>query len=155
MPSGNGHRALVETEVGEVIGTAAYMSPEQTRGLEIDQRTDIWSLGVILYELVSGKLPFSGTTNSDRIAAILEHEPVALTKVRGDIPPGLEQIMGALSPKTKTSVTQQRLIWRKTCGVCATRRATNIRLRLCCWRANQPRRGVLICMPRRCWLFCS
>src|SRR6266542_194513 len=101
MPSGNGLRALVETEVGEVIGTAAYMSPEQTRGLEIDQRTDIWSLGVILYEMVAGKLPFSGKTNSDRIAAILEHEPVPLTKVRRDVPLVLEQIMGRALAKNK------------------------------------------------------
>ena len=101
MPSGNGHRALVETEVGEVIGTAAYMSPEQTRGLEIDQRTDIWSLGVILYEMVAGKLPFSGKTNSDRIAAILEHEPEPLTRIRGNLPPELEQITRRALAKNK------------------------------------------------------
>jgi serine/threonine protein kinase/Tfp pilus assembly protein PilF len=101
MPSGNGHRALVETEVGEVIGTAAYMSPEQTRGLEIDQRTDIWSLGVILYEMVAGKLPFPGKTNSDRIAAILEHEPVPLTKVLSEVPLALEQITGRALAKNK------------------------------------------------------
>jgi len=101
MPLGNGHRALVETEVGEVIGTAAYMSPEQTRGLEIDQRTDIWSLGVILYEMVAGKLPFSGKTNSDRIAAILEHEPVLLTKLRSEVPLALEQITGRALAKNK------------------------------------------------------
>ena len=101
MPSGNGHRALVETEVGEVIGTAAYMSPEQARGLEIDQRTDIWSLGVILYEMVAGKLPFSGTTNSDRIAAILEHEPLPLTKISRNVPPELEQITCRALAKNK------------------------------------------------------
>jgi serine/threonine protein kinase/Tfp pilus assembly protein PilF len=101
MPSGNGRRALVETEVGEVIGTTAYMSPEQTRGLEIDQRTDIWSLGVILYEMVAGKLPFSGKTNSDRIAAILEHEPVPLTKIRHKAPLALEQITGRALAKNK------------------------------------------------------
>jgi len=101
MPSGNGHRALVETEVGEVIGTCDYMSPEQTRGLEIDQRTDIWSLGVILYEMVAGKLPFCGKTNSDRIAAILEHEPVPLTRVRSEVPQALEQITGRALAKNK------------------------------------------------------
>jgi serine/threonine protein kinase len=92
---------LVETEVGEVIGTAAYMSPEQTRGLEIDQRTDIWSLGVILYEMVAGQLPFSGNTNSDRIAAILEHKPVSLMKVRSEVPLALEQITGRALAKNK------------------------------------------------------
>src|SRR4030095_5483628 len=101
MPSGNGHRALVETGVGEVIGTAAYMSPEQTRGLEIDQRTDIWSLGVILYEMVAGKLPFPGKTNSARIAAILEHEPVPLTKTRHKVPSELEQITYRALAKNK------------------------------------------------------
>src|SRR5688572_1807970 len=101
MPSENGRRALVETEVGEVIGTVAYMSPEQARGLEIDQRTDIWSLGVILYEMITGKLPFPGKTKSDRIAAILEHEPVPLTKIRRKVPPELERIMGRALAKNK------------------------------------------------------
>jgi serine/threonine protein kinase/Tfp pilus assembly protein PilF len=101
IPSGNSRRALVETEVGEVIGTAAYMSPEQTRGLEIDQRTDIWSLGVILYEMIAGQLPFAGKTNSDRIAAILQHEPEPLTRVRRSLPPELEQITRRALAKNK------------------------------------------------------
>jgi serine/threonine-protein kinase len=101
MPSGNGRRSLVETQVGEVIGTVAYMSPEQARGLEIDQRTDIWSLGVILYEMIAGELPFPGKTKSDRIAAILEHEPVPLTKVRRKVPRELERIMGRALAKNK------------------------------------------------------
>jgi serine/threonine protein kinase/Tfp pilus assembly protein PilF len=101
MPSANGRRGLVETEVGEVIGTTAYMSPEQARGLEIDQRTDIWSLGVILYEMIAGKLPFAGKTKSDRIAAILEHEPLPLTKIHREVPPELEQITGHALAKNK------------------------------------------------------
>ncbi len=101
MPSGNASRALVETEVGEVIGTAAYMSPEQARGLEIDQRTDIWSLGVILYEMIAGKLPFPGQTKSDRIATILEHEPEPLTKIRRKVPPELERITNRALAKNK------------------------------------------------------
>ena len=96
------HRqSLVETDVGEVIGTAAYMSPEQARGLEIDARTDIWSLGVILYEMIAGKLPFQGNTKSDRIAAILEHEPESLLKIRRKTPPELEQIVGRALAKDK------------------------------------------------------
>ena len=95
------HHALVETEVGEVIGTAAYMSPEQARGLEIDARTDVWSLGVILYEMIARKLPFAGQTKSDRIAAILEREPAPLSKARRQIPPQLEQIVSRALTKEK------------------------------------------------------
>jgi serine/threonine protein kinase len=101
MPSENNRQSLVETEVGEVIGTAAYMSPEQARGVEIDARTDIWSLGVILFEMIAGRLPFQGQTKSDRIAAILEHEPESLLKLRRKTPPELEQIVGRALAKDK------------------------------------------------------
>lgn len=100
-PVADGHKALVETAAGEIIGTAAYMSPEQARGLEIDARTDIWSLGVILYEMLAGKLPFEGKTKSDRIAAILEHEPEPLKKTRRNIPTELEQIVDRSLAKDK------------------------------------------------------
>jgi eukaryotic-like serine/threonine-protein kinase len=100
-PTENGRKALVETEVGEVIGTAAYMSPEQARGLEVDSQTDVWSLGAILYEMLAGKLPFAGETKSDRIAAILEHEPAALNEFRPDVPPELEQIVSRALAKDK------------------------------------------------------
>jgi len=100
-PTETGRKALVETEVGEVIGTAAYMSPEQARGLDIDSQTDIWSLGVILYEMIARKLPFLGKTKSDRIAAILEHEPVALTKIGRTVPPQLQQIVNRALAKDK------------------------------------------------------
>ncbi len=69
---------LVETMPGAIIGTAAYMSPEQARGALIDTRTDIWSLGVILYEMVAGRRPFEGNTPADVIAAILERQPPSL-----------------------------------------------------------------------------
>ncbi len=100
-PTEEGREALVETAVGEIIGTAAYMSPEQARGLEIDARTDIWSLGVILYEMIARKLPFIGKTKSDRIAAILERDPAPLSKTRRDIPPELEQIVSRALAKEK------------------------------------------------------
>ena len=60
---------------GLILGTAAYMSPEQARGKSLDRRTDIWSFGCVLYEMLTGRAPFAGDTISDTIAAILEREP--------------------------------------------------------------------------------
>ena len=67
-----------DTGTGVVMGTTAYMSPEQARGQRLDARTDIWSLGVVLYELLSGRMPFKGGTPSDLIVSILEREPSPL-----------------------------------------------------------------------------
>jgi len=63
------------TREGAILGTAAYMSPEQARGLAVDRRTDIWAFGCVLYELLTGHTAFAGATSSDTIAAVLEHEP--------------------------------------------------------------------------------
>ena len=81
------------TSPGLVMGTTQYMSPEQARGLAVDARTDIWSLGCVLYEMVAGRAPFAGETTSDVIAAILEREPPPLTKLTGDVPAELEWII--------------------------------------------------------------
>jgi serine/threonine protein kinase len=67
-----------QTETGALMGTIGYISPEQVRGLPVDQRTDIWSCGVVLYEMLTGKRPFAGTTNADTIVAILESTPAPL-----------------------------------------------------------------------------
>src|SRR3984893_10483369 len=64
-----------ETRPGSVLGTAAYMSPEQARGKPLDKRTDIWSFGCVLYEMLGGRAPFAADTLSDTIVAILEREP--------------------------------------------------------------------------------
>ena len=90
-----------ETETGVVLGTTAYMSPEQVRGLPVDARTDIWSLGVILYEMVAAQLPFPGQTSSDRIAAILEREPDSLSKRRPAIPEALGNIVARALAKSQ------------------------------------------------------
>src|ERR1044072_1484177 len=67
-----------QTETGALIGTIGYISPEQARGLPVDRRTDIWSCGVVLYEMLTGKRPFAGVTNADTIVAILEGAPAPI-----------------------------------------------------------------------------
>jgi serine/threonine protein kinase len=71
---------VVRTDPGKVMGTANYMSPEQARGLEVDARTDVWSLGVMLYELAVGRVPCGGQTGSDVLVSILSNEPVPLQR---------------------------------------------------------------------------
>ena len=70
--------ALMQTETGTLVGTVSYMSPEQARGLPIDERSDIWSFGVVLYQMVARRLPFAGATRIDTMVKILEREPEAL-----------------------------------------------------------------------------
>jgi len=87
-------RALVKTGAGVVMGTAQYMSPEQARGLEVDARTDIFSLGVVIYEMVTGNPLFTGETASDVIASILKTDPPPLSRVAAGVPAELERIVG-------------------------------------------------------------
>jgi serine/threonine protein kinase/lipoprotein NlpI len=86
-------KALHLTKPGMVMGTPHYMSPEQARGLAVDGRSDIWSLGVVLYMMVAGHLPFVGKTLSDVIAAILTREPPPLTDYMPEVPNELERII--------------------------------------------------------------
>ena len=87
-------KSLFHTEEGVVMGTVIYMSPEQSRGLKVDARTDLWSLGVVLYEMVAGCLPFEGSTTSEILASILnEREPPPLARFVRDVPTELERIV--------------------------------------------------------------
>jgi serine/threonine protein kinase/Tol biopolymer transport system component len=85
--------ALVKTDTGVVMGTSRYMSPEQVRGLAVDARTDIWSLGVVIYEMVTGGAPFEGATTSDVIVSILEREPLPITSHSSEGPAELQRIV--------------------------------------------------------------
>lgn len=82
-----------KTIPGTVMGSARYMSPEQARGLEVDERTDIWSLGVVLYELLIGKPPFDGETTADTLAAVIYQEPEQITTVLPNAPVELQRII--------------------------------------------------------------
>lgn len=86
-------RALVKTSAGVVMGTVAYMSPEQARGLVVDARSDIWSLGVVIYQMLTGNTPFPGATSSDIMVSILEREPRSLHSFSQEIPEELEWIV--------------------------------------------------------------
>ena len=81
------------TREGTVVGTIPYMSPEQLRGLPVDARSDLFSLGVMLYEMASGQRPFSGATHSDVISSILRDTPRPLAEIRPDLPAGLGRIV--------------------------------------------------------------
>src|SRR3989440_1121235 len=86
-------QAMVLTEPGMVVGTTAYLSPEQARALEVDPRTDIWSLGVVLYEMITRHTPFKSDTASDTSAAILKTEPPALSQFVPEVPTEIERIV--------------------------------------------------------------
>lgn len=78
---------------GLVMGTVAYMSPEQARGLPVDFRTDVWSLGVVLYEMISGRTPFVGDTPTDVVVGIIEHDQPALIEFVAGVPAEIERIV--------------------------------------------------------------
>jgi serine/threonine protein kinase/tetratricopeptide (TPR) repeat protein len=86
-------RAMIQTDAGVVMGTSQYMSPEQARGILVDARTDIWSLGVVLYEMATGRSPFTGATKTDVIVAIAKSDPPPIARFAPNLPSEFEWIV--------------------------------------------------------------
>jgi predicted Ser/Thr protein kinase len=93
-PDGISHmETLARTQAGFVLGTLRYMSPEQARGQAVDHRSDVFSLGIVLYEMVTGQLPFSGQTPLDTLHAIAFEETRPVTALRPNLPPSLQRVV--------------------------------------------------------------
>jgi len=100
------------TQTGSTLGTVAYMSPEQTQGDNVDHQSDIWALGVILYEMLAGEQPFKGDYEQAVMFSIMNEEPEFITKIRNDIPVQMERILKkalAKSPKKRYQTIEEML----------------------------------------------
>lgn len=91
--------SVLLTKQGSTLGTVAYMSPEQARGEAVDHRTDLWSLGVVVYEMIAGRLPFRGEFEHAVVYTLLNEDPPPLTSLRSDVPMELERVISKVLAK--------------------------------------------------------
>ncbi|MFZ1081617.1 MAG: protein kinase [Candidatus Kryptoniota bacterium] len=91
--------SVLVTREGTTVGTAAYMSPEQSRGDKVDHRADLWSMGVIFYEMLAGKLPFKGDFEQAMMYSIMNEEVEPITGIISDLPPGIDDLIGKILSK--------------------------------------------------------
>jgi serine/threonine protein kinase len=94
-------KALVNTSEGAVMGTANYMSPEQAKGTNVDARTDLWSLGAVLYEMIAGRAPFAGQSQTETLSLIIQKDPAPLTRFAKEVPDELQRIVIKLLAKDR------------------------------------------------------
>ena len=94
-------RAQIRTGPGVVMGTANYMSPEQAKGMPADARTDLWSLGAVLFEMVTAHVPFIANSATETLALILQREPPPLARYSDEVPPELERIVAKALTKDR------------------------------------------------------
>src|SRR5437016_3890573 len=106
-PSSDSETAKTQTETGVVLGTVGYMSPEQARALPVDERTDIWSLGVVLYEMLAYRPPFVGATRMDTMVAILERAPAPLFQFANNAPPVLSVLQHVVSKALRKEIEKR------------------------------------------------
>jgi serine/threonine-protein kinase len=93
--------SVINTNPGAILGTISYMSPEQARGIAVDARTDIFSLGIVLYEALTGRLPFEATSASEIIIAIVQKKPMPMARYSPDVPVEMERIVGKALTKNR------------------------------------------------------
>jgi hypothetical protein len=117
------------TKPGVVIGSLAYMSPEQAQGRAVDGRSDIFSFGVLLYEMLSGKRPFGGTTEIETIARILEAQPAPIATVRPDVPDALAALVASCLEKDRFKRPPAQTVLEQLSAIRRSRAASSARVR--------------------------